>query len=111
MLDTGGDISEGGDLGELGVWKSIGDIRAGVVMADTYLCEHRIPHVSVVERRSIEQGGAGTKFIKGYSQRTVIIEYLSFTLEVRHPWILSLYSQEFPYRNHAKISSLKLLRV
>lgn len=49
MLDTGGDISEGGDLGELGVWKSTGDIRAGVVMADTYLCEHRIPHMSVVE--------------------------------------------------------------
>lgn len=37
MLDTGGDISEGGDLGELGVRKSTGDIRAGVVMADTYL--------------------------------------------------------------------------
>lgn len=47
--DTGGDISEGGDLGELGVWKSTGDIRAGVVIADTYLCEHRIPHVSGAE--------------------------------------------------------------
>lgn len=37
VLDAGGDISEGGDLGELGVWKSTGDIRAGVVIADTYL--------------------------------------------------------------------------
>lgn len=58
MLDTGGDISEGGDLGELGVWKSTGDIRAGVVMADTYLCEHRIPRVSVVDKEGTEQGGS-----------------------------------------------------
>lgn len=49
VLDAGGDISEGGVLGELGVWKSTGDIRAGVVIADTYLCEHRIPRISVVE--------------------------------------------------------------
>lgn len=49
VLDTGGDVSEGGDLGELGVWKSTGDIRAGVVIADTYLCEQRKPRISVVE--------------------------------------------------------------
>lgn len=65
MLDTGGDISEGGDLGELGVWKSTGDIRAGVVMADTYLCEHRIPPVSAVEIRSGKRGGAGDRVHHG----------------------------------------------
>lgn len=36
-LETGGDISDGGDLGEVGVWKSTGDMRAGVVIAETYL--------------------------------------------------------------------------
>lgn len=59
MLDTGGDISDGGDLGELGVWKSTGDIRAGVVMADTYLCEHRIPprECSGNKKRKAGRGG------------------------------------------------------
>lgn len=37
-LDTGGDISKHGDLGDRGVWKSTGDMRAGVVIAETYLC-------------------------------------------------------------------------
>lgn len=36
-LEAGGDILEGGDLGEVGVWKSTGDMRAGVVIAETYL--------------------------------------------------------------------------
>lgn len=57
VLDAGGDISEGGDLGELGVWKSTGDIRAGVVIADTYLCEHRIPRVSVVAEEAQSREG------------------------------------------------------
>lgn len=54
MLDTGGDIFEGGDLGEFGVWKFIGDIRVGVVMVDIYLCEYRIFRVSVVDKEGIE---------------------------------------------------------
>lgn len=36
-LEAGGDIVEGRDLGEVGVWKSTGDMRAGVVIAETYL--------------------------------------------------------------------------
>lgn len=36
-LEAGGDILEGQDLGEVGVWKSTGDMRAGVVIAETYL--------------------------------------------------------------------------
>lgn len=40
-LETCGDISEAGDFGELGVWKSTGDMRAGVVIADTYLKKSR----------------------------------------------------------------------
>lgn len=36
-LDIGGDISNEGDFGDIGVWKSTGDMRAGVVIAETYL--------------------------------------------------------------------------
>lgn len=36
-LEVGGDILEGRDLGEVGVWNSMGDMRAGVVIAETYL--------------------------------------------------------------------------
>lgn len=36
-LEAGGDILEGQELGDVGVWKSMGDMRAGVVIAETYL--------------------------------------------------------------------------
>lgn len=70
VLDTGGDISEGGDLGELGVWKSTGDMRAGVVIADTYLCEHRIPPHECGGRRGRGREGKGTEVTILQNQRT-----------------------------------------
>lgn len=54
VLDIGGDIFEGGDLGEFGVWKFIGDIRVGVVIVDIYLCKYRIFGVKCDGIKSIE---------------------------------------------------------
>lgn len=89
VLDMGGDISEGGDLGELGVWKSTGDIRAGVVMADTYLCEHRIPHISVVEEEAESRKGKGDRvhdITSSENRELLFIVYLSvLTLEHSAP--------------------------
>lgn len=89
VLDMGGDISEGGDLGELGVWKSTGDIRAGVVMADTYLCEHRIPHISVVEEEAESRKGKRDRvhdITSSENRELLFIVYLSvLTLEHSAP--------------------------
>ena len=97
VLDTGGDISEGGDLGELGVWKSTGDIRAGVVIADTYLCEHRRPQRkcgAVREAESEGWGGQGAEVIILSSD--IIIRQQSNSLHCRR---LRFYTRTFGISN------------